>query len=215
MIVAGRDAGRGAEVVDAIRADAARPTSCRPGCTTRRRRGTWPARPPRPRRPHRHPGEQRRRGAFGATAGFDEEVFDATFGINVKAPFYLVSEIAPAMAGRGQGVIVNVVTMAAQFGIPGMAVYGGSKAALTLMTKSWAAEFGPSGVRVNAVSPGPTRTPGTQAMGDALDQLAAQYPAGHPAGPEDIAAVIAFLAGDEARYVQGAVVNVDGGRTAV
>jgi NAD(P)-dependent dehydrogenase (short-subunit alcohol dehydrogenase family) len=96
-----------------------------------------------------------------------------------------------------------------------MAVYGGSKAALTLMTKSWAAEFGPSGVRVNAVSPGPTRTPGTEMMGDALDQLAAQSPAGHVAAPEDIAAVIAFLAGDDARYVQGALVNVDGGRTAI
>jgi NAD(P)-dependent dehydrogenase (short-subunit alcohol dehydrogenase family) len=74
------------------------------------------------------------------------------------------------------------------------------------MTKSWAAEFGPRGVRVNAVSPGPTRTPGTEMMGDALDQLAAQSPAGY-AAPEDIAAVITFLAGDDARYVQGALVG--------
>jgi NAD(P)-dependent dehydrogenase (short-subunit alcohol dehydrogenase family) len=71
------------------------------------------------------------------------------------------------------------------------------------MTKSWAAEFGPSGVRVNAVSPGPTRTPGVEMMGGALDQLAAQSPAGYVAAPEDIAAVIAFLAGDDARYMQG------------
>ncbi len=154
-------------------------------------------------------------GTFGPTVGYAEDVFDATFDTNVKAPFYLVGDIAPAMAERGQGAIVNVVTMAAQFGLSGMAVYGGSKAALTLMTKSWAAEFGRSGVRVNAVSPGPTRTPGVEGMGDALDQLAAQSPAGYVAAPEDIAAVIAFLAGDEARYVQGALVDVDGGRTAV
>ena len=96
-----------------------------------------------------------------------------------------------------------------------MAVYGASKAALNLMTKSWAAEFGPQGVRVNTVSPGPTRTPGVQMMGDALDQLAAPSPAGYVAAPEDIAAVIAFLASDDARYVQGALVNADGGRTAV
>jgi NAD(P)-dependent dehydrogenase (short-subunit alcohol dehydrogenase family) len=63
-------------------------------------------------------------GAFGPTAGFGEDAFDATFGTNVKAPFYLVGDIAPAMAERGQGAIVNVVTMAAQFGVPGMAVDG-------------------------------------------------------------------------------------------
>ncbi len=216
VLVAGRDAARGTEVVDAIRADGGKADfvqgALHDAASARdlARRATEAA------------GGQidvlvnnAGGGAFGPTAGFDEGVFDATFGTNVKAPFYLVGDIAPAMAGRGRGVIVNVVTMAAQFGMPGMAVYGASKAALTLMTKSWAAEFGPSGVRVNAVSPGPTRTPGSEMMGDALDQLAAQSPAGHVAMPEDIAAVIVFLASDDARYVQGALVDVDGGRTAV
>src|SRR6267143_5627606 len=69
----------------------------------------------------------------------------------------------------------------AEFGMPGLSAYGASKAAVALLTKAWAAEYGPKGVRVNAVSPGPTRTEGTAAMGDALQQLAAQAPAGRPA----------------------------------
>ena len=76
-------------------------------------------------------------------------------------------------------------------------------------------EYGPKGVRVNAVSPGPTRTEGTAAMGDALQQLAAQAPAGRPAAPEEIAEAIVFLASDRASFVQGAILPVDGGRTAV
>ena len=87
-----------------------------------------------------------------------------------------VGELAPAMAACGKGTIVNILTMAARFGIAGMGLYGSSKAALTLLTKSWAAEFGPSGVRVNAVSPGPTRTEGTEPMGSQLDGLAFMAP---------------------------------------
>ena len=154
-------------------------------------------------------------GAFAPTQGFPEDMFDAIMGTNLKVPFFLVGEIAPAMAERGAGAIINVTTMAAQLGVAGMAVYGASKAALNLLTRSWAAEFGPRGVRVNAVSPGPTRTPGVELMGEALDQLAAQSPAGHVADPGEIAAAIAFLATDAASYIQGVVLNVDGGRTAV
>jgi len=154
-------------------------------------------------------------GAFAPTQGFPEDMFDAVMGTNLKVPFFLVGEIAPGMAERGTGAIVNVTTMAGQLGMAGMAVYGASKAALNLLTRSWAAEFGARGVRVNAVSPGPTRTPGTEPMGDTLNQLAAQSPAGHVAAPEEIAAAIAFLATDAASYIQGTVLNVDGGRTAV
>ena len=142
-------------------------------------------------------------------------MFDAVMGTNLKAPFFLVGEIAPGMAERGKGAIINVTTMAGQLGMPGMAVYGASKAALNLLTRSWAAEFGPRGIRVNTVSPGPTRTPGTEPMGEVLDQLAAQSPVGRVADPAEIAAAIAFLATDAASYIQGVVLNVDGGRTAV
>jgi NAD(P)-dependent dehydrogenase (short-subunit alcohol dehydrogenase family) len=151
---------------------------------------------------------------FGPTDSIDEATVDAVFDVNVKAPWFLVAALAPAMAERGSGAIVNVSTMVAQFGADGMALYGSSKAALELLTKAWAAEFGPRGVRVNAVSPGPTRTEGTAAMGEALDQLASLAPVGRPARPEEIAAAIAFLVSDQASFVHGAVLAVDGGRAA-
>jgi NAD(P)-dependent dehydrogenase (short-subunit alcohol dehydrogenase family) len=152
---------------------------------------------------------------FGATADTSADQIDEVFAVNVKAPYLLVAALAPAMAKRGHGAIVNVTTMVSEFGMNGMALYGSSKAALVLLTKSWAAEFGPAGVRVNAVSPGPTRTEGTLPMGDALDQLAAAGPAGRPGQPEEIAAAITFLATDQASFIHGAVLPVDGGRLAV
>jgi NAD(P)-dependent dehydrogenase (short-subunit alcohol dehydrogenase family) len=152
---------------------------------------------------------------FGPTEKTTENDFDDVFAVNVKAPYFLVAELAPAMAARGRGVIVNVTTMVAEFGAAGMGLYGASKAALVLLTKSWAAEFGPSGVRVNAVSPGPTRTEGTAAMGPALDQLAAAGPAGRPGSAEEIAAAITFLSRDAASFIHGAILPADGGRIAV
>ena len=152
---------------------------------------------------------------FGPTHEMSEESFDDVYALNVKASYFLVAELAPLMAQRGKGAIVNVSTMVADYGAAGLSLYGSSKAAINLLTKAWAAEYGPKGVRVNAVSPGPTRTEGTAAMGDALQQLAAQAPAGRPAAPEEIAEAIVFLATDRASFVQGAILPVDGGRTAV
>ena len=152
---------------------------------------------------------------FGPTHEATEADFDTVYDVNVKSPFFLVAELAPAMAKRGKGAIINITTMVAEFGQANMALYGSSKAALGLLTKSWAAEYGPSGVRVNAVSPGPTRTEGTAPMGDALDQLAASAPHGRPGLPEEIAAAVAYLASDDASFVYGAVLPVDGGRLAV
>jgi NAD(P)-dependent dehydrogenase (short-subunit alcohol dehydrogenase family) len=152
---------------------------------------------------------------FGPTADTAEEQFDAVYALNVKVPYYLVAQLAPGMAERGRGSVINVSTMVADFGMAGMALYGSSKAAVNLLTKSWAAEYGPRGVRVNAVQVGPTRTEGTAGMGDDLGGLAAQAPAGRPASPEEIASVIAFLASDAASFVHGAIVPVDGGRVAV
>jgi len=152
---------------------------------------------------------------FGPTHEATEADFDTVYDVNVKPPFFLVAELAPAMAKRGKGAIINITTMVAEFGQANMALYGSSKAALGLLTKSWAAEYGPSGVRVNAVSPGPTRTEGTAPMGDALDQLAAAAPHGRPGLPEEIASAVAYLASDDASFVYGAVLPVDGGRLAV
>ena len=152
---------------------------------------------------------------FGPTHEMTEEQFDRVFALNVKVPYFLVAELAPLMAKRGKGAIVNLSTMAADYGAPGMSLYGSSKAAINLLTKTWAAEYGPSGVRVNAVSPGPTRTEGTDAMGEGLEQLASQAPAGRPATADEIAEAIVFLATDRASFIYGAKLAVDGGRTAI
>ncbi len=152
---------------------------------------------------------------FGPTHEMTEEQFDRVFSVNVKAPYFLVAELAPLMAKRGKGTIVNVSTMVADYGAPGMSLYSASKAAINLLTKTWAAEYGPKGVRVNAVSPGPTRTEGTDAMGDGLEQLAAQAPAGRPATADEIAEAIVFLATDLSSFIYGAKLAVDGGRTAI
>lgn len=152
---------------------------------------------------------------FGPTNTTTEEEFDRVYSLNVKVPYFLVAELAPLMAKRGKGAIVNVSTMVADFGMSGMSLYGSSKAAINLLTKSWAAEYGRSGVRVNAVSPGPTRTEGTEAMGEGLEQLAAQAPAGRPASADEIAEAIVFLATDRSSFIHGAKLAVDGGRTAI
>lgn len=152
---------------------------------------------------------------FGPTQETTEEVFDSVYSLNVKAPYFLVAELAPLMASRGKGAIVNVSTMVADYGVSGMGLYGSSKAAINLLTKAWAAEYGPSGVRVNTVSPGPTRTEGAAAMGEGLDELAAQAPAGRPASPDEIAEAVVFLATDRSSFIQGAKLAVDGGRTAI
>ena len=152
---------------------------------------------------------------FGPTEEMTEEQFDRVFSVNVKATYFLVAELAPLMAKRGKGAIVNLSTMAADYGAPGMSLYGASKAAINLLTKTWAAEYGPKGVRVNAVSPGPTRTEGTDAMGEGLEQLAAEAPAGRPATADEVAEAIVFLATDRSSFIHGAKLAVDGGRTAI
>jgi NAD(P)-dependent dehydrogenase (short-subunit alcohol dehydrogenase family) len=152
---------------------------------------------------------------FGPTHETTEETFDSGYSLNVKAPYFLVAELAPLMAKRAKGAIVNVSTMVADYGAPGMSLYGSSKAAVNLLTKAWAAEYGPKGVRVNAVSPGPTRTEGKDTMGEGVEQLAAQAPAGRPATADEIAEAIVFLATDRASFIHGAKLAVDGGRTAV
>ena len=152
---------------------------------------------------------------FGATDATSPEEIRSVLEINVAAPFLLVGALVPGMVSRGQGAIVNVSTMVASFGMAGAAAYGSSKAAVELLTKAWAAEYGPSGVRANAVAPGPTRTPGTEAMGEGFASIVATIPLGRSAAPAEIANTIVYLASQDAAFINGAIVPVDGGRVAV
>src|SRR6516225_7054435 len=156
-----------------------------------------------------------RRLAVEATEQLGQVDIVAVFDLNVRVPFFLVAELGPAMAARGHGAIINLSTMVAEYGNVGTSLYGASKAAVVSMTKTWAAEYGPHGVRVNAVSPGPTSTEGTAGMTDALGQLAAPAPAGRPASADEIAEAIVFLASQRASYIHGAILPVDGGRAAI
>jgi NAD(P)-dependent dehydrogenase (short-subunit alcohol dehydrogenase family) len=151
----------------------------------------------------------------GATHELSEMALDEAFDVNVKAPFLLTAAIAPKMVARGRGTIINVTSMAGELGMVGLSAYGASKAALALLTKVWAAEYGPKGVRVNGVSPGPTTTPGTEAMGEGFGAIVTTIPLARAAAPEEIAETIVFLASGRASYVNGALIHVDGGRTAV
>ncbi len=116
------------------------------------------------------------------------------------------------MARRGHGSIVTVTSTAATSPAPIGGAYGASKAAVELLTRAWATEFGPSGVRVNAVSPGPVRTAGTTAMlGENVGMLGRANLRGRIGEPEEIAAVVRFLVDDASAYVNGTVVVASGG----
>ncbi|MCU1352784.1 MAG: family NAD(P)-dependent oxidoreductase [Acidimicrobiales bacterium] len=149
---------------------------------------------------------------FGPTADLDMAAFDALFVSGVRAPYFLVAAFAPKMAANGRGSVVNIGSMAGQIGLPGAAAYGATKAALSSMTRAWAAEFSPSGVRVNAVAAGPVYTrPQDRERFDALGATTLLHRA---AEPSEIAEAVGFLASPRASYITGAVIPVDGGRTA-
>jgi NAD(P)-dependent dehydrogenase (short-subunit alcohol dehydrogenase family) len=150
---------------------------------------------------------------FGPTADLDVATYDAMFDSNVRAAYLLTAAIAPGMAARGAGSIVNIASMAGAVGLAGGAAYSATKASMSAMTRAWAAEFSPAGVRVNAVAPGPVYSDGTSA--ERIDALGATTLLGRAAQPDEIGGVIAFLATDAARYITGATIPVDGGRTAV
>jgi NAD(P)-dependent dehydrogenase (short-subunit alcohol dehydrogenase family) len=150
---------------------------------------------------------------FGPTADLDGPGFDSLFEGNVRSAYFLVAALAPGMAKRGRGSIINLASMAGVIGLAGGAAYGATKAALASMTRSWAAEFTPHGVRVNAVAPGPVYS--TPEKDDLIDSLGKTTLIGRGAQVDEIAQVIAFLASDQASYVTGSVVAADGGRTAI
>jgi NAD(P)-dependent dehydrogenase (short-subunit alcohol dehydrogenase family) len=150
---------------------------------------------------------------FGPTAELDVATFDQLFIANVRPAYFLTAALAPQMAARGNGSIINVGSMAGEVGMPGGAAYSATKAALDAMTRSWAAEFSPAGVRVNTVASGPVYTAIQPA--EVTEAVGATTVMARAAQPEEIASVITFLASPRASYITGAVISADGGRAAI
>jgi NAD(P)-dependent dehydrogenase (short-subunit alcohol dehydrogenase family) len=150
----------------------------------------------------------------GPTPSIDEETVRRVYAVNVMAPFFLVAAIAPAMAANGSGSIINLGSWGARRGIAYSALYTSSKGAIETLTRAWAAEFGPHGVNVNAISPGVIRevAPDPSERGEAMMH---GTPVGRSGRPDTIASAAVYLASDEAHFVHGSVLDIDGGRMGV
>ncbi|UXN75820.1 SDR family oxidoreductase (plasmid) [Devosia sp. A8/3-2] len=141
---------------------------------------------------------------------FSQADFDRTLAINVRAPFFAMQEAARHMKAGGR--IINVSSnVAVSAAVPGASVYGLSKSALTAMTRALAHEFAPRGITVNAIQPGPTSTDMTAGM---EDYIIGRVPAGRMADASEPAALVAYLAGPDASFINGAAITIDGAMTA-
>ncbi|WP_033338557.1 SDR family NAD(P)-dependent oxidoreductase [Catenuloplanes japonicus] len=147
-----------------------------------------------------------------------EQDFDRVVALNYRAAFFLTEAAMPALITSGSGRVINVSTIGTIKSYAGGALYNSSKAALDSLTRSWASEHGHQGVRVNAVNPGlvqdgPMSAPKRAAL-DIARQVLPSIPAGRLATAADVAAVVTFLAGPGADYLNGVIIPLDGGATA-
>lgn len=146
-----------------------------------------------------------------------EEQWDQTMTINLKSMLVVTQAVLPDMLAAKWGRIINVSSSSAQTGSARMTAYAASKGGVIAFTKALAQELAPTGITVNNVPPGFVDTPmlrgeGVAGLGVSVDQVAARSPMGRPGRPENMAAAIAFLASDDADYITGHTLNVNGGR---
>jgi NAD(P)-dependent dehydrogenase (short-subunit alcohol dehydrogenase family) len=161
--------------------------------------------------------------AIGVAQGYvpdiDETEWDQLMAVNLKSVFLGMKYAIPAMVASGGGSVINWSSVAAQYGRPGGSTYGATKAAILAVTRSAALEWGKDNVRVNAICPGAVYPTGMSLAGEKLAPDSAKSAfsmavLGRPAHPDEIAAVAAFLASDDASYMTGSCLVVDGGWTA-
>lgn len=138
--------------------------------------------------------------------------WDAVFSVDLKAPFFCIQQAMPAMQRAGGGRVVNIASMAGLRGLACRPAYSAAKGGLIAMTQQAAAELAGINVQVNAIAPGVIETPlGATYNQDTMKAMLANVPAARRAAPEEIAAVVAFLVSDDASYITGTVIPVDGG----
>lgn len=144
------------------------------------------------------------------------EQFDTIYNVNIRAMFFVTQGLVPAMLAQGHGVVINLASVHAVEGCADHTVYAGTKGAIVAFTRVLAIELAPQGIRVNAIAPGAVEVGNWHRAIPGFDgeQFGKQIPCGFVGHPPDIAKVAAFLASDDARYIVGQTLVVDGGTTA-
>ena len=144
-----------------------------------------------------------------------EQDYDRVLGVNLKGPFFLTQAfVRKLLAAKKKGCVINISSVHEDMAFPGFATYCVSKGGLRMLMRDLAVELGPSGITVNNIAPGAIATPINTALLEdkpKLNALLANIPLGRLGTPEDVASIVAFLASNEADYVNGATFTVDGG----
>ncbi|WP_066315809.1 SDR family NAD(P)-dependent oxidoreductase [Bacillus sp. FJAT-29814] len=144
------------------------------------------------------------------------EEFDAIVNVNLKGVFYGLKYVVNEMRKSGGGVIVNTASLGGLVGMPTLGAYSATKHAVIGLTKTIAGEYGRENIRINAIAPGTNETPMVKAFpAEAIEAMAEAVPMGRLGQPHEVADVVAFLLSDEASYIHGAVISIDGGAAAL